>query len=1185
MPRIMIVDDDVTIQMELMEYLTQMNHNVVGTADNGSMAVDMALDLRPDLILMDVIMPGEIDGISAAQRIKRETSGAVVFITGFGDPEYIDRAKEVEPFGYVMKPFDQKEIRGVIEIVLVRKKLESELKAAHDRLERTNLDLQREIAEHKKTEVALRESELQKRAILDGITTNLAFVNGNLEILWTNKAAANSANRTVGEMIGHKCYELWADSDSPCKDCPTAKAFKTKKTEQSLIHSPDGRVWEEKGEPVFDENGRLIGVLEIAHDITARARAEEALRKSEAHLSTLIQMLPDLVWLKDPDGVYLSCNRRLECLFGAKEDEVVGKTDYDFLDKELADSLRENDRVAVVAGTVSVNEEQIAFAGDGHVEILETLKTPMYDSEGNLIGVLGISRDITDRKRAEEALEASQQRLSQIIDFLPDATMVIDLEGKVIAWNKAMEVMTGIKTEDILGKGNYEYAIPFYGTRQPVLIDLVGKWNKEIEGKYQYVKKEGESLVSETYDPLVKPGSYLQNKASLLYDRNGEPIGAIESIRDITERRVAEAALKESETLQRILLNTLPAGVLVVDPVTRLIERANDHVATLFGASVDHLIGQRCHSLLCPADEGACPVCDLGQAVDNSDREMLRKDGTRLPILKTVKPVLLNGHKKLLECFVDATEQRHAAKLLKFEKERAQQYLDVAGVMLLAMNMDGKVTLANPKGCEILGYPQDEIVGKDWFETFIFPENVEEVGNVFDQIVSGNMDSVRYYENPVRAGDGKKRLIAWNNSVLKDSSGNIVGLFSSGEDITEKNRTEAEREQLRDQLNQVQKMEAIATLAGGIAHDYNNLLSIVMGNLCMVLEDIDRHSVAADFLREAEKASLKARDLTHEFLTLSHGGHPHREKGSIVDLLKEIPEQVRAEKGIECILSIQDGLWPVEYDSKQMRYAISNVFANAVEAMPQGGTITLQAVNQIIDNNRKHCAKPLKKGRYVVVSVIDEGRGISEEHLNQIFDPYFSTKERGVQKGMGLGLAIAYAAIKKHEGHITVNSKTGVGTTVTIYLPAMGGEMKSAPRDDAEAPSAINHHPSSNRRILVMDDEEMLRTLAQMMLNRLGYEAATVKDGDEAIKEYKRKMDSGESFDGVILDLTIKGGMGGEEAIRELLKINPDVKAVVSSGYFNDPVMANYKEHGFRGALAKPYQTADLERVLKEILG
>jgi CheY-like chemotaxis protein len=371
-----------------------------------------------------------------------------------------------------------------------------------------------------------------------------------------------------------------------------------------------------------------------------------------------------------------------------------------------------------------------------------------------------------------------------------------------------------------------------------------------------------------------------------------------------------------------------------------------------------------------------------------------------------------------------------------------------------------------------------------------------------------------------------------------------------------------------------------------------------MGNLSIAQEEAEPHSAMAELLHEIEQASHKARDLTHQFLTLSQGGYPKKERGSIESLLKAIQGQAQAHEGIEYTLSIQDDLWPVEFDSRQMHYAISNVLINAVEAMPQGGKIAIETENQIIEDRSKDSASPLKEGKYVRISIKDEGGGIPEKHLNRIFDPYFSTKERGVKKGMGLGLAAAYAIVEKHGGHIKVNSTIGVGTTVTIYLPAEcaetpgeigsplhgAGKAPDAKRDGVGVQSTIANQQSPTQRVLVMDDEESLRNLAQKMLERLGYEVETVKDGSDAIETYKKQMDSGEPFDGVILDLTIKGGMGGAQAIKELIKLDPDVKAIVCSGYFNDPVLANFEEYGFGGALAKPYQKADLESVLKTIL-
>ena len=312
-----------------------------------------------------------------------------------------------------------------------------------------------------------------------------------------------------------------------------------------------------------------------------------------------------------------------------------------------------------------------------------------------------------------------------------------------------------------------------------------------------------------------------------------------------------------------------------------------------------------------------------------------------------------------------------------------------------------------------------------------------------------------------------------------------------------------------------------------------------------------------------------------------------KERGSMERLLKAIQGEMQAHESIDDGFSIQDDLWPVEYDSRQMHYAIKNVLINAVEAMPRGGKITVQAKNQVIEDKGQASASILKEGKYVRISIKDEGRGITEEHLNQIFDPYFSTKERGPQKGMGLGLTIAYAVVQKHGGRIMINSTIGVGTTLNIYLPAECAESKTpdAKRNDVGVQSTITNQQSTIQRILVMDDEESLRTLALKMLERLGYEVVTVKDGVEAIKTYQKHMDSGEPFDAVVLDLTIKGGMGGDQAIKELIKIAPDVKAVVCSGYFNDPVLAHYAEHGFCGAMAKPYQMKDLECVLKEALG
>jgi two-component system cell cycle sensor histidine kinase/response regulator CckA len=266
----------------------------------------------------------------------------------------------------------------------------------------------------------------------------------------------------------------------------------------------------------------------------------------------------------------------------------------------------------------------------------------------------------------------------------------------------------------------------------------------------------------------------------------------------------------------------------------------------------------------------------------------------------------------------------------------------------------------------------------------------------------------------------------------------------------------------------------------------------------------------------------------------------------------------------------------VPHDSYKMGAVFRNVVTNAVEAMPDGGTLSIEAENLTVEN--KNPDIPLYPGDFVRISIQDQGKGIPKEHMGKIFEPYFSTKERGTQKGMGLGLTKAYAIVKQHQGLFQIDSSPDAGTTVNIYFPAESGPKPM----NSTIPSA-DKKASPAKRVLVMDDEEMLSDLVRKMLQRLEYTVETVKDGLEAVEKYQQEKDSGEPFDAVILDLTIKGGMGGEQTIRELLKIDPDVKAIVSSGYSSDPVMKNFEAYGFKDAIAKPYQKKHLKEVLEKL--
>ena len=524
----------------------------------------------------------------------------------------------------------------------------------------------------------------------------------------------------------------------------------------------------------------------------------------------------------------------------------------------------------------------------------------------------------------------------------------------------------------------------------------------------------------------------------------------------------------------------------------------------------------------------------------------------------------------------EISERKRVEEALRESEKKYKTLIEAMPDMVWEFDENEVFTFCSESYREILGYEPFELVGKSAYSLMPAVE-VDKVREKFEKIKRER----RPFKDLVNLNltkQGKPKWLLSSAVPIMDHDGNCKGYRGIDKDITEMKAVEEERKMLEAQLLQSHKMEAIGTLTGGIAHDYNNIMSVIMGNLSMAMEEAKPGSLLVNFLSAANTASHKVRDLTHELMALSKGGDPVKELRSLRPLLKSASDIITPENAISYNESISQDLWQVPHDPYNMGAVFRNVVTNAVEAMSEGGTLTITAENLQIENKEQYPGLPLNPGDYVHISFQDQGVGIPEAHLNKIFDPYFSTKAMGTQKGMGLGLATAYAIVQKHGGHIDIHSSSGAGTTVNIYLPA-----ESQPEEiDITTPSAGNK-ASPVKRVLVMDDEEMLRKLVRQMLERMGYAVETVKDGVEAIAAYQSQKDSGEPFDAVILDLTIKGGMGGEQTIRELLKIDPGIKAIVSSGYFNDPVMSDFQKYGFMGAMPKPYEKSALKKMLEKL--
>ncbi len=383
-----------------------------------------------------------------------------------------------------------------------------------------------------------------------------------------------------------------------------------------------------------------------------------------------------------------------------------------------------------------------------------------------------------------------------------------------------------------------------------------------------------------------------------------------------------------------------------------------------------------------------------------------------------------------------------------------------------------------------------------------------------------------------------------------------------------------ENVRMQQEVQKGRNLESLGLLAGGIAHEFNNLLSAIMGNVELALLDMEpANSGACDLLTESQKAGKRAQKLAARLLTFAKGGDPVKQQTRLEDVIRDSVNFVLHGSKTACRFEFASDLPPVQLDSGQFSEVIQNIIVNSRQAMPKGGIITITTSKfSNID-----AVLPLATGRYVEIKIQDQGCGIAPEYLNKVFDPYFTTGEHG----HGLGLSITHSIVNKHDGHIKVESELGLGTTMSIYLPVMEEE-----KNVSEA-VAVEDRPTDcqiSKKVIIMDDEEVLGKLVVMMLGREGYEVIIARDGDEALAIYQKHKDDGDPIGLVIMDLTIPGGMGGEEAIVKLLAIDPAAKAVVASGYANDPVMANYQDYGFVGMLSKPFEMKELVKVVQEAI-
>ena len=635
----------------------------------------------------------------------------------------------------------------------------------------------------------------------------------------------------------------------------------------------------------------------------------------------------------------------------------------------------------------------------------------------------------------------------------------------------------------------------------------------------------------------------------------------------------------ECEEGFRIILDSIRDGVIRVDEFRRVV-LMNRVAEEMTGWRLDTTNENplqdifRLHFEDPDADDPVETVLLTGKpAVFPDGTVLVSASGKRNPVSGRVFPVHGDGEDLdgAIIIFQDVTE-----RLKKERKIRnVMQQLEVINenlpnvIWIADIEEDGTFTNTYSSGAvdKLLALPPGVTVKDDWDEyifTYILPEYRAGVYEAFEKAIRNPGEMVTF-EYEVRRGDGKRAWFSSTGRVLNEDG--KLRVFGSTIDITE--RKLAEQEQIK-----LVKLESLGMLAGGIAHDFNNILMGLFGNLELALLRTSSDHPAYPFLSQADHALERARNLTDQLLTFAKGGDPLLAKVDLKSVVQNTVSFILSGSNVKVNYEFPDDLWKVKADEGQISQVITNLAMNAKEAMPHGGNLYIEGANLTLSGRDR--PKSLT-GDFVMLSIRDEGVGIPQENLERIFDPYFSTK----QTGSGLGLAIVQSIVTKHGGTVEVESSLGEGTVFTLYLPAEMGDEEEVSHRPPETKERLE---GSSGRVLVMDDEFLIQDVAAEMLEALGYEVLTVSEGGEAIKRYEKARREGRPFDVVIMDMTVPGGMGGLEAARRLLELDPEAQVIVSSGYSTDPVITAYEKYGFAGKLIKPYRINDLKEELSRVM-
>jgi PAS domain S-box-containing protein len=749
------------------------------------------------------------------------------------------------------------------------------------------------------------------------------------------------------------------------------------------------------------------------------------------------------------------------------------------------------------------------------------------------------------RRAAEEARE----KTSAILESITDAFCSVDRQWRFTYVNREAARVLGQTPAQILD----------HDMRQ-VFPQIMGSvfHHEFVQAIEQQAKRQFEAY----YPPLdawFEVRAYPSRDGLSIYFRN------------IGEQKRAREAMHAAQERFRAAFAHASIGMVLATPEGRFLEM-NPAYCAITGYTREELAATDFLALTHPEEreqQRALLQRMLAGEIPNfaMERRYVHKDGTLVWVHSTVSLIRdqVGRPLNLVAISQDITERKQAEASLAAEKERLAVTLYSIGDGVITTDTQGRVVLLNKAAEQLTGWSQTQAEGVPVERVFAIVR--QKTGARAESPVARVLrtgETVALDEGTALiAKDGSQRLVADSGAPILGKGQEILGVVLVFRDITE-------RKKMEEEVAKARNLEAIGVLAGGIAHDFNNILTAILGNISLAKLYAGAQSEVFTILSEAEKAFWRARDLTQQLLTFAKGGMPVKTTASVAELVRDTAIFALRGSNVRCECDFAPGLWAAEIDVGQISQVINNLVINAKQAMPNGGVVHIGAENATL---REGQVVKLPAGNYLKLTVSDTGVGILPEHLGKIFDPYFTTK----QEGSGLGLATTYSIISRHQGHIEVDSRVGEGTTFTIYLPVTSTDMARYLR-------APDETATGRGRVLLMDDELPVRKVAHQLLTRLGYDVSLAKDGGEALALYRHALEEGRPFDAVVLDLTVPGHMGGKECLARLREIDPHVRAIVSSGYSTDPVMAEHRAYGFRGVVAKPYQVHELSETLRRVI-